>query len=252
MSDPFTSALSDHDHESVTVRDRDLPTEVMGEMDFGASVYLLLTGEEPTADEGRLVNAMLSSLMVHGTTPHAIATRMTLLSEPDSTQGAIASGLLGVGSRFVGAMEQSARDLRSVADADDRERAVEDLVEDYRDRGEPFSGIGHPHFDPVDPRAQRLFDLAEEADVAGAHVDVLRDVQARFEAETGLDLPINVTGAIAAVASDMGLPPEAARGLAVVSRAAGLLGEVVEEKESPMAMDIWQLVDEKVTHGERD
>lgn len=248
MSDQFTSRLSDHDHESITVRDRTLSTEIMGEMSFGAAVYLLLTGEEPTDGECRLVETMLSSLMVHGTTPHAIATRMTLLSEPESTQGAIASGLLGVGSRFAGAMEESARDLRAVADADDREGAVEDLVADYRERGDNFSGIGHPHFDPVDPRAQRLFDLSAEAGVAGVHTEALHDVQERFEAETGLDLPINVTGAIAATTSDMGLPPEAARGFAVVGRAAGLLAEVIEEKESPVAMDLWQLVDERMEY----
>lgn len=252
MSDPFQSALSDHDDESVTVRDRDLPSEVMGEMDFGGAFYLLLTGEDATPEERRLVNAMLSSLMVHGTTPHAIATRMTLLSEPNSTQGAVASGLLGVGSRFAGAMEQSAADLQAVTDADDRAQAVDDLVADYRERGEPFSGIGHPQFDPVDPRAQKLFDLSEESGVAGAHTEILHDVQARFEDETGLDLPVNVTGAIAATASDMGLPPEAARGFAIVSRAAGLVAEVIEEKESPMAMDMWQMVDEKVDYVERD
>lgn len=252
MSDSFSSKLSDHDHESVTVRNKNLSSEVMGEMDFGGAVYLLLTGEEPTAGESRLVNAMLSSLMVHGTTPHAIATRMTLLSEPNSTQGAIASGILGVGSQFAGAMEQSARDLQSINESDNRDQAVEDLVADYRERGEPFSGIGHPSFDPVDPRAQRLFTLAEENDIAGTHIDILYEVQSLFEKETGLDLPINVTGAIAAVSSDMGLPPEAARGFAIVSRAAGLLGEVIEEKESPMAMDIWQLVDENMSYETDD
>lgn len=250
MTNSFRSQLSDHDHESVTVRGRTLSTEIMGEMDFGSAMYLLLTGEEATEDEGHLINAMLSSLMVHGMTPHAIATRMTLLSEPNATQGAIASGLLGVGSRFAGAMEQSARDLQAVARADDPDRAARDLVSDYRERGEPFSGIGHPHFDPVDPRAQRLFALSEAADVRGIHTDLLHDVQGYFEDETGLDLPINVTGAIAATSSDMGLPPEAARGFAIVSRAAGLLAEVIEERESPMAMDIWQLVDERMTYGE--
>jgi citrate synthase len=248
MSENYRTALSTHDAESITVRGKDLPSEIMGEMDFGSAFYFLLTGEEPTAAESRLTNAIVASIMVHGTTPHAIAARLTLLSEPNSTQGAVASGLLGVGSRFAGAMQQCAADLQSVAAADDTDDAVADLVAAYREGDGRFSGIGHPELDPVDPRAQRLFSLAEEADIAGEHTELLREFQAAFEESTGRDLPINVTGAIGALTSDMGLPPEAARGFAIVSRAAGLVAEVIEEKESPVAMDVWQSVDERMTY----
>lgn len=248
MDPAYETRLSTHDGESITVRGRDLTSEIMGELDFGSAYAHLVTGDVPSPAERRLVNAMLSSLMVHGTTPHAIATRLTLLSEPNSTQGAVASGLLGVGSRFAGAMEQCARDLQAVAAADDPEAAVVELADAYRESGERFAGIGHPEFDPVDPRAQRLFSLAEEADVAGEHVDLLHDLQSAFEASAGRHLPINVTGAIGALSSDMDLPPEAARGFAIVSRAAGLVAEVIEERESPIAMDVWQSVDDKMTY----
>lgn len=248
MSEEYQTALSTHDEESITVRGKDLATEIMGEMDFGGAFYLLLTGEEPTPAKSRLTNAMVSSLTVHGTTPHAIATRLTLLSEPNSTQGAVASGLLGVGSRFAGAMEQCAEDLQSVAGTEDTDAAAAELAAAYRESDQRFSGIGHPEFDPVDPRAQRLFSLAEDAGIAGEHTEILRKLQAEFEESTGLDLPINVTGAIGALSSDMGLPPEAARGFAIVSRAAGLVAEVIEEKESPIAMDVWQYVDGQMTY----
>jgi citrate synthase len=248
MNEKYRTALSKHDEKSITVRDKDLATDIMGEMDFGSAFYLLLTGEEPTSNESRLINAMLSSLMVHGTTPHAIATRLTLLSEPNSTQGAVASGLLGVGSQFAGAMEECAKDLQSVAGAEDTNGAATELAAAYRESSQRFSGIGHPEFDPVDPRAQRLFSLAEDADIAGEHTEIIRKLQTEFEESTGLDLPINVTGAIAALSSDMGLPPEAARGFAIVSRAAGLVAEVIEEKKSPIAMDVWQSVDEQMTY----
>lgn len=248
MSEDYQTELSTHDEESITIRGKDLTSQIMGEMDFGGAFYLLLTGDEPTAAESRLTNAMVSSLMVHGTTPHAIATRLTLLSEPNSTQGAIASGLLGVGSRFAGAMEQCAEDVQSIAAADDTDAAVVELAAAYRESDERFSGIGHPEFDPVDPRAQRLFSLAEDANIAGEHTEILRKLQTEFEESTGLNLPVNVTGAIGAISSDMGLPPEAARGFAIVSRAAGLVAEVIEEKESPIAMDVWQYVDGQMTY----
>ena len=250
MTEELTTALSTYDTTSITVRDRDLADEVMGELSFGGSVYLLWTGETPTEGQARTVDAMLSSLMVHGRTPHALASRLTALSAPESLQGAVASGLLGVGSQFVGSMQEAAAVLQELAGEPESERAaaVEAVVAEYRERGDPFPGIGHPFHEPVDPRAERLFEVAEEAGVAGVHIDLVRDVQAGFEEATGLDLPVNVTGAIAAVGSDMDLSPEAARGLAIVSRAAGLVAAVIEEQSRPVAMDVWDYAEEQTEY----
>lgn len=250
MADEYVTRLSTHDERSVTVRGKDLTTEIMGEMDFAGAFVHLLIGKSTTKEERRLVNSMLCSLMVHGTTPHAIATRMTILSEPESTQGAVASGLLGVGGRFAGAMEQCAQELETIASAEDQESAVRELVATYRDEGRRFPGIGHPEFDPVDPRAKRLFELADVADVTGEHVAGLKAVREEFERTTGSEIPINVTGAIGALTADLGLEPEAARGFAIVSRAAGLLAEIIEEKDSPIAMDIWQSIDNQFDYEE--
>ena len=250
MTEQLTTELSTYDTTSITVRDQDLADEIMGELSFGGSVYLLWTGETPTEGQARTVDAMLSSLMVHGRTPHALASRLTALSAPESLQGAVASGLLGVGSQFVGSMQEAAAVLQELAGEPESERAaaVEAVVGEYRERGDPFPGIGHPFHEPVDPRAERLFEIAEEEGVAGVHIDLVREVQAGFEEATGLDLPVNVTGAIAAVASDMGLSPEAARGLAIVSRAAGLVAAVIEEQSRPVAMDVWDYAEEQTEY----
>jgi citrate synthase len=147
-------------------------------------------------------------------------------------------------------MEQSARNLQAIAEQDNLEEAVAELVVEYSESDERFSGIGHPHLNPVDPRAERLFDLAEEADIAGHHVEAIHAVQMAFEEDTGHKLPINITGAIAAIASDMGLPPEGARGIAIISRAAGLVAEVLEERKNPAAMDIYQSIDKQMSYEE--
>lgn len=242
------TSLSTYDATSITFRGHDLTEELMSELDFGGTALLLITGEYPSEGETRVTNAMLSSLMVHGVTTHAIAARMTYLSEPTSIQGAVASGILGVGSRFVGPMKECAEVLQEIDDADDPDAAAEDVVAAYREAGEAFPGIGHPFHDPVDPRADRLFTIADEEDVAGPHIEHLRAVQDAFEDATGKRLVVNVTGAIAAVSSDMGLSPTTARGLAVVSRAAGLVAEVIEEQASPNARQIWDLVEEETTY----
>lgn len=239
----YETRLSDHDAESITVRERDLSAEILGERSFPAAMYYLWTGDDPTPGEERVLDAMLSSLMVHGVTPSTLVSRVTLLSEPEAVQVAVANAVGGVGSRYIGTMKDCSEHLHDLTEAADREAAIEGLVAEHLEAGRRFPGIGHPHLDPVDPRAERLFELATDGDVAGEHVDILEAVRARFEAETGADLPINVTGAIAALTADMGMSPTAARGVAMVSRATGVVGEVLEEQERPIAGDIWQHVD---------
>jgi citrate synthase len=242
------SALTTYDAESITYRGQDLTDDLMGDVDFGGVLLLLLTGDRPDEGEQRMANAILGSLMVHGVTPHAVAARLTYLSEPTSIQGAVASGLLGVGSRLVGSMQECSAVLQEVEAADDPEAATADVVSSYREAGDRFPGLGHPFHEPVDPRAQRLFEIAEEEGIAGQHIDHLHAIRDEFEDRTGTHLIVNVTGAIAAVSADMGLPPVAARGLAVVSRAAGLVAEVVEENDSPNAGEIWELIEEETDY----
>lgn len=235
--------LSDHDAESISYRDRDLATEVLGELSFPETLFYTWTGDLPDPGEERVLEAMLNTLMLHGVTPSTLVSRLTLVSEPDAVQAAVASAVNGVGSRLIGTMKECSAALHEVAAADDREAAIETLVAEYAASDDRFPGIGHPHLEPVDPRAERLFELADEAGVRGEHVDLLADIRDAFEAEFDATLPINATGAIAALSADMGLPPTAARGIAIVSRATGVVAEVLAEQTEPMATDVWQHVD---------
>lgn len=244
----FRTSISTYDTDSVELAGRNLTTAVMGELGFSETLYVLLTGDVPEEGERALLDAMLTSLMAHGVTPHAISTRLTLLTAPESLQGAIAAGVLGAGDRFLGSMETCSRELDRVVDPEGDLADADALAAEFYARGDPFPGIGHPHHDPVDPRAQRLFELAEEHDIAGEYVDVLRAVKDRLEAETGATLPINVTGAIGAISADMGLPPRAARGLAILSRTGGLLAEALEEERDPQAMGYWELIQDRTEY----
>lgn len=244
----FETGLSTYDRESVEFRGQDLTEDIMGEYTFGESIYLMLTGETPSDDERRTMNAMLSALMVHGTTPHAIAAQMTYLSAPESVQGAVASGVLGAGSRYLGAMKECSTQLRALKAENTEPHSVADLVEQVTNRDEHFLGLGHPFHEPVDPRAERLFVIAEEDGVADTYVDLLKNVQSAFQEHTGQQLPINITGAIAAVSSDLGVSPTAAKGIAIISRTAGIVAEINEEEQYPMAMDIWQAFAEQISY----
>lgn len=245
MAPEYPYDLSSHDTESIAYRDMDLTTEIMGELGFAETLYYTWTGNHPDEGEQRVMTAMLNSLMLHGVTPSTLVSRTVLVSEPDAVQAAVASAINGVGSRLIGPMKECSEDLHRVSAADDREDAIETLVEAYRRGDGHFPGIGHPHLDPVDPRAERLFELAEAEDISGEHVEILKDIRNAFD--TGL--PINATGAIAALTADMGLPPAGARGIAIVSRTAGVVAEVLAEQEAPFASEVWQHVDEHATPG---
>jgi citrate synthase len=247
-NEQIDTELTGYDEESITLRGTDFTDDIVGELSFPATVYYLWTGTEPTESQEQVVDAMLTGLVVHGTTPSAIASRMVARNEPKALQAAVAGGLLGVGSGYLGTQQRCAKELQALAGQSDVLAAVEELVSSYLDGDEQFPGIGHPVF-TVDPRAERLFEIAAEEGIAGTHVEILWSVHGKFEAEIGSSLTINVIGAMAAIGSDAGLSPEAIRSLAIVSSAAGLTGAVLEERDQPIADDIWQLV-ERERHGQ--
>lgn len=234
-----TTAIGRADADEVIVRGERLTDDLMGSQDFGSVVHLLLTGEDPTEAETRIANALLVTLVDHGVTPSVIAARLTHGSAPEALQGAVASGLLGVGSRYLGSMEDCAKLLQARAPYSDVEAAAEEAIDAADGR---FPGIGHGLHEDGDPRAERLFAIADEEGVTGDHVALLRGVSDALEDRHGTRLPVNATGAIAAVASDSGYGWRVAKGFAIVGRAAGLVAHLGEEMEQPTSGAIWDLV----------
>ncbi|VVT31231.1 citryl-CoA lyase [Rhizobium sp. EC-SD404] len=247
---PLKSELGRSTTDTVIVRGFDLPRELMGHIDFGDMAFLQITGRRPSSSESIVFNAMLVSLVEHGMTPSAIATRMVLAGAPEALQAAVGAGLNSLGSRFAGTMEGAARVLQAAlpdAQTGDIKAIAKDVVEDHTKRRDFLPGIGHPLHTPVDPRAERLRAIAQEQDLAGPYVALMWEISIQASETSGRILPVNVTGAIGALLCELGLDWRLARGMAVMSRAVGLVGHAWEEMNTPMADEVYQRIDDEVS-----
>jgi citrate synthase len=242
--------------DRIVVRGRDLPSEILGKLNLGDMAFLELTGRTPSAAESKMFNALAVTLVEHGVTPSALAARLTYLGAPEALQAAVAAGLCGLGSVFVGSTEGCARMLREAL-PDPRAKSnlallARRIVAGYRARKQSVPGVGHPVHKPLDPRVPRLFQLARECGFHGKYVELIQRVQAEAERVSGKTLPLNATGAIAAILCEMGLDWRIARGIGVMARAVGLVGHLLEESREPMAAEVWRRAESEASvHAKR-
>jgi citrate synthase len=230
--------------DEIFVRGKSLPREILGHMSLGEFAYFELTGEPPTPQQAAVFDAMVIALVEHGLTPSALAARLTFAGAPESLQSAVAAGLAGLGTTFAGTMEGAARMLTEAMAGRGPDQSLEDMaravVEAQRAGKMAIPGLGHPIHKPVDPRAVRLFEIAEQNGLAGEHVQLMRLIGPEAERVTDKVLPINVTGAIGAICCELGFDWRMVRGFAVMARAIGLVAHIGEEIERPLALDVWR------------
>jgi citrate synthase len=235
--------------DRIVVRGHDLVEDLIGKVSLGDMAFLELKGRLPTPPESTVFNALAVTLVEHGMTPSAIATRLTYFGAPESLQGAVAAGLLGIGDRFGGSVEEAARTLQealagSVSGVDLNELARK-IVATHKERKRPIAGLGHPIHKSIDPRTPKLFALASENGFSGRYVQLMKAISVEADRSHGRELPVNATGAIGAIASELDIPWQVTRGLAVMARAIGLVAHIQEELEEPLAAEIWSRIDEE-------
>ena len=243
--------------DSITVRGRDLAGELMGRASFTELAFLLAAGRMPSKGEARVFDAVLVSLADHGLTPTVLAARLTYTGAPESIQGAVAAGILGGGSVFLGVVEDTARYLHGIlagldgGDAGDPKGlrvAAEQAVRADLAAGRRIPGLGHPVHKETDPRTPRLYAIAEEAGQVGPHLALLREVAEAHRVARGKALPINGAGAAGAVLADLGFPAPLVRGFALLARTAGLVGHLAEEMASPMGMPLFREIHDRAIY----
>jgi citrate synthase len=224
--------------DRVEIRGRDLAGDLMGRVTFTEHFHLLLTGREPTDDERFFLDLLLVAIAEHGLMPSNVAARLTLAADPDSLHGAVAAGILGAGPVLLGTAESCAVLLEQaqlqVRKGGAPARVAEEAACAIRAAGEKVPGFGHPIHRPVDPRAERILELADERGVGGAHVLLARCFRAAVANLWEHPLPMNVSMPIAAVLLDLGYPSSAVKAVPILARTAGLLAHLVDERDHPL------------------
>jgi citrate synthase len=256
----FPTSLGTSTAEEIRLLGRDLTADLMGQVGFGELAFWLVAMRRPTPGEVRVFEAVLVALADHGFTPTAIAARLTYLSAPDSLQGALAAGLLGGGSRFLGVTEDCGTWLHAalseVADqpTDDAgwDALALDAVRRTRAAGRYVPGLGHPVHKSGDPRTPVLLRIADEEGLRGPHLRLFEAVGRVHEQVLGRRLPLNGAGVCGAALADLGLPVELLRGFALLARAAGLLGQLAEERRRPIGMAAYLAVDRNAVYVDPD
>ena len=240
--------------DRIVVRGLDLVNDLIGKVSLGDMAFLELKGRLPNSSESEVFNAITVALVEHGMTPSAIAARLTHFGAPESLQSAVAAGLLGMGDRFGGSVEEAARTLQQALEGSqtDPREIARAIVARHRGEKRPIAGIGHPIHKPIDPRTPRLFAIARENGFSGKYVELMQLIAAEAEVAYGRELPVNATGAIGAIASELEIPWDVCRGLAVMARAIGLVAHVQEEIAEPLAGEIWRQIEDEATEHRRD
>jgi citrate synthase len=238
-----------HTEDAIYVRGVDLVNDLIGRVSFTEMMFFQITGKRPSKAQTALLDAAMVTLMEHGLTPSVIATRMIYASAPEALQSAVAAGLLGVGTTFIGTMENAGTLLEEILSAAEGEQArATAIAKRYRESRLPLPGFGHHLHKPDDPRSARLLALAEGHGTPGNYVRALRTLSKAIDEVYGRHITINATGAIAAVLGEIGFPQEVMRGVAVVSRSAGLVGHILEERREPAARFIWDMAEHEVPY----
>jgi citrate synthase len=238
--------------DRILVRGRDLADELIGRMSFTEMFLLDLHGEVPSPSHVRMVEAVLVSMMEHGITPSTLAARLVLDGAPESTQGAVAAGLLATGSRFLGVTEQAAVFVQRVVSATGRTgvaAAARDEIKATIAEGGKVPGFGHNLHHRVDPRVVRLIELSRQEGVFGANLAALHEVGQILNEGRDTPLIMNAAGVAGAALSDLGYHPPAIRGFALIARCAGLVAHVMDELDHPIGRAVWQHAHETPGQG---
>ena len=243
-SSETTTKICGFDADTILLRGKNLVDDVIGQYTITGAFLLQALGKEPAPRQVELLDVVLVTIMEHGLVPSVVASRLTLHGAPESLQGAVAAGLLGVGDRYAGTAAQCGEVLGRLIDSA-VPAAANDLVAEYRSTKTPVPGFGHPIHTGRDPRVEKLLSYVPDSSVA---LQAAKALEASLSESLGRPLVMNVSTALAVLMFEIGLPVSAMRGVVLISRCAGLVGHLLEEIENPAGNALWRSAEAAVSY----
>lgn len=248
----ITTGLGKAELHRVLVCGYDLNKELVGKITFTDMVSLMLRGRLPTAGEAKMLNALLIILVEHGMVSHVVAARILFHCAPEAIQGAVAAALCGAGSVHLGSSEWSAKMLVEALPANSKDADLDavaaSVIDRYAAMKQYIPGIGHRTHAEGDPRAETLYQIARDNGVYGSYCELLQRISRISSERRKRLIPVNVTGAIASIALDMGFSWQITKAFALIGRTLGALGHIAEEIRNPMATNIDAVIKEALDY----
>ena len=236
-----TTSSCGFDADNILIRNKNLVDQLIGKVSFTELMLLQALGQEPDETQRQIVDAVMVTIMEHGLVPSAVVTRLTHYGAPESFQGAVVAGLLGVGQRYAGTASDCGAILERIVAAPEgeREAVAARQVNSLREQRRPVPGFGHPIHKEEDRRVDRLLEVATEIGVDGQFIAAMKRLESSLQQITGKKLVTNISAAIAAVLGEARIPSSLMRGIVLTARCAGLVGHLYEEMNNPAAHDLW-------------
>lgn len=229
----WTTKLTNTSEDGIVIRGYDL-NHLIGTVPFPSVLYLLFTGELPAPKIAKLIDALMVASIDHGAGAPSVLAARTAASGGAPLGAAAAAGLLTLNKYHGAAVEDSMEAIQKVFDLSDGQEvgldhAADLLISEWHQAGRRIAGFGHRQHKKLDPRLERLFSLAREAELPGIHIEAAQAIVRALKRSTGKDLPINIDGATAAILCEIGFPPTLSNALFMVARMAGILAHANEE-----------------------
>ena len=196
---------------------------------FTRTIYLILAGKMPDKNSERMLDAIFTIAIDHGVEPSSVVAARNVYSAGSPVQAAVAAGVLAFGEFHGGAIEQTMENFKKWQSV-----GAGEMVSDFAKRGERVSGFGHRLY-TVDPRTQKLLEIAKKLGFYGKYVKFALEVEAEVS-KGAKKLPLNIDGIFGALLLEMGFNPKVGKGIFIIARVPGLVAHVVEEslREKPV------------------
>jgi len=213
--------------------------ELIGKITFSQVIYLVLTGNLPDENTGKMVDALLVSSIDHGATPPSTLAARTIVSTGAPINAALAGGILSINKYHGGAIEPAMKQFLELGGSVNNEDEIPDYVYNFvkqmKENKKIIFGYGH-RFHTNDPRTEKIISISKELGFYRKHIKIAVEIEKSIEKIYQKHLPLNVDGTIAAVLCELNIPPKIGNTFFIMARVPGQIAHIYEEitREKPV------------------